>query len=428
MKPPFAGTSSPPVPRRERAGSRYTGLVVFDVDGVLYRKVFLLQLARRTGLKNYLRTLFLGLQYYRGAIRFEALVKRVLRMVRGVEAYRAREIAARIRRSRNIEQTFRLLHQEGYYISLMSAGIPDFILRDLCMELGADHYAGLNVGEVDGRLTVRNVTLQPKQDQVRSLLRELGLDWNQVVAVADDPNNVDLIRKSRLGIGFNPSMAIRRYADVVVDGYNLLELVPFIVPEDRLPPHVTSSIHSMKREVYRKFIHFLGVPLPFLAAVNQDLIFFLLLGVILVYSFSEGLRYVGFHLPVVSHVTRRARRLSEFKGFIMGPVSLTVGILASVTLFGPNAYIPAVLIVCISDSLSGLVGQRFGTRVLPCWQRTLEGSAAFYLSALAILLFFLPLGQALLLGLVPTVIELLSPHDLDNLFIPVGTALVLTLV
>ncbi|MFW6181950.1 MAG: diacylglycerol/polyprenol kinase family protein, partial [Spirochaetota bacterium] len=192
--------------------------------------------------------------------------------------------------------------------------------------------------------------------------------------------------------------------------------------------HVSSSLHSMKREVYRKLIHFMGVPLPFLAALNRDLIFFLLLGVIMVYSLSEGLRYMGFHFPVVSHVTRRARRLSEFRGFIMGPVSLTVGILASVILFPPRVYLPAVLIVCISDSLSGLVGRRFGAHVLPCWKRTLEGSAAFYLSAMAILLFFLPVGQALLLGLVPTVIELLSPHDLDNLFIPLGTALVLGVV
>lgn len=398
---------------------------MFDVDGVLFRKVFLIQVARRTGMKNYFKTLFLGFQYYTGSIRFEALVKRGLRMVRGMEAARARVIAGRIRRSKNIEQTFHLLHREGYFVSIMSAGIPNFILSELCAELGADHWAGLEVPVREGRMATDRIVIRSKREQVRELLKELSLEWEQVVSVADDPNNVDLIRKSRVGIGFNPSLVIRRYADVVVDGYDLLELMPFIVPESRLPRHITKSIYSMKRELYRKFIHFLGVPLPFLAALNRDLIFTLLMAAIFIYSFSEGLRYVGFHFPLVSHVTRKARRLSEFRGFIMGPVSLTVGILVTVMLFGPRVYIPAVLIVCISDSLSGLLGKTFGRHSLHFYRRTAEGSTAFFLSAAAILLFFLPPGPALLVGFLSTAIELISPYDLDNLFIPVGTAILL---
>lgn len=397
------------------------------MDGVLYRKVFLLQLARRSGLWNYLRTLFLGFQYYRGAIDFEALVKHILKMIRHMDPERAREVAANSGRSRNIEQTFSLLHGEGYYISLISAGIPDFILRELCAELGADHCSGLNVTEAEDRLEVSRIKLRSKKDLVRDLLKQLNLEWNQVIAVADDPNNVEIIRKSRLGIGFNPSFVIRRYADVVVDGYDLLDIVPFIVPEERIPPHLNRSSSAMKRELYRKLIHFMGVPLPFLAAINRDVIFFTLLGLIVLYSFSEALRFVGVHFPLISHVTLRARRLSEFRGFILGPVSLTVGILACVLLFRPQVYIPALLIVCVSDSVSALIGVKYGKHQIVL-RRTLEGTAAFYVSALFILVFFLPPGSVLLIALVPTLIELFSPHNLDNLFVPLGTALVLTLV
>jgi dolichol kinase len=84
---------------------------------------------------------------------------------------------------------------------------------------------------------------------------------------------------------------------------------------------------------------------------------------------------------------------------------------------------PAILIVCVSDSVSSLVGRKFGNIRLPLYDRTLEGSVAFYIASLAILVFFLPLRQALLTSLVPTVLELIMPNYLDNLLIPIGTAL-----
>jgi phytol kinase len=407
---------------------RYRKLAVFDVDGVLFRNIFLMRIAWHTGIRNYFRTLYLGFRYFTNSISFDSLMKQCLRLIGDVESGKARAVAARIRRSRNIAETFTVLHREGYYISLMSAGIPDFILKDLCDEFGADHYTGLNVEIRDGRMRTSSVSIRPKLETVKILLERLSLDWKDVVTIADDPNNIDIIMRSSLGIGFNPSKAIRRYADIVIDGYNMLELLPFTVPEERLPREMRKSSHSARRELYRKTIHFLGVPLPFLAYMNEKVIFLALMGVIFLYSLSEILRYFGFHFPFLSHVTKQAKRLSEIRGFIVGPISLTVGILLTILFFMPGAYIPAVLIVCISDSISGLVGRRFGRHALGLFNRTLEGSAAFYISAVLILLFFMPLQAAVVAAFIPTCLELVSPYDLDNALIPLGTAAALSLL
>jgi dolichol kinase/phosphoserine phosphatase len=387
-----------------------------------------MRIAWATGFRNYLKILYLGFRYFINSISFDSLMKQCLRLMGQVKSSKARAVAARMKRSRNIAETFAVLHREGYYISLMSAGIPNFILEDLCEEFGADHFAGLDAVVENGRMSARHITFSPKTETVKALLKALGLDWSDVVAIADDPNNMDIILKSSLGIGFNPSRTIRRYADIVIDGYNLFEILPFMVPEERLPRDLHESTHSTRREMYRKFIHFLGVPLPFLAYLNEKLIFFVLLGVIFVYSLSEFLRYMGFHFPFFSHITKKAKRLSEIRGFIMGPVSLTVGILLTIAFFEPVAYLPAVLVVCISDSLSGLVGKKFGRHPLHIYRRTLEGTAAFYLSAACILVFFLPLPLVPVAALIPTALELISPYDLDNLLIPLGTAAALHLI
>jgi dolichol kinase len=316
-----------------------------------------------------------------------------------------------------------ILHERGYFISLISSGIPEYILENLAREIGADHFSGLDTETTNGRITVNQLNVRPKEEIVGELLLQLNLTWHDVASVVDDPNNLMLMRKSRIGVGFNPSRVIRRYADVVVDGYNMLEIIPHIIPEDQLPERISLKNQLFKRELYRKTIHFLGVPIPFLAYLHKPAVAVALSAVILMYVFSEVFRTIGFHFPFVSHITKRSERITETRGFIIGPVSLTAGILITLFTFSANIYIPAILIVCISDSISGLVGRRLGKLQLPFYGRTVEGAVAFYITSLAILLFYLPPHQAAITALVPTVIELLTPAYLDNLLIPIGTAL-----
>jgi len=408
-----------------KKGSGYRGLVIFDVDGVLFRNIFLMRIARFSGFKNYMKTLLLGWRYYMDSISFESLLRGVLGLIKNFDALKAQDVATKMRKSTNIKKTIDILHQHNYFISIMSSGIPDFILKNLSEEINADHYSGLKVEIEGGLIKTEGITIRPKEEIVNELLKELGLTWKNVISIVDDPNNLLLIKKSNPGIGFNPSRIIRKNADVVIDGYNFLELIPYIVPEEGLPPQLKKSTHSLRREFYRKIIHFMGVPIPFLANLNRSLIQYLLLGIIIIYTISEGLRYIGFHFPVISGITKKAQRYTETRGFILGPISLTVGILLPLLFFPPSIYIPSILIVCISDALSGLIGKRFGRITLPFYNRTVEGSLLFYASTFTILLFFLPLRPALIIAIIPTIIELVSPYNLDNLILPSITALLL---
>jgi len=223
---------------------QYNGLAVFDVDGVIFRSVFLIRIARSTGLKNYFKTLLLGWRYYTSAISFEELLTAVLRITENFDVKKALDIADRMRRSRHIKETFELLRREGYFISLMSSGIPNFILKKLAKDYGADHFTGLDAKIENGRVSIDSRPGKKKETVLNSLMTELGLGWQDVVVVADDPNNLAIIQKSRIGIGYNPSRIIRKNADIVIDGYNLLELIPYIIPEDQLPTRLSRAKYS----------------------------------------------------------------------------------------------------------------------------------------------------------------------------------------
>jgi dolichol kinase len=82
--------------------------------------------------------------------------------------------------------------------------------------------------------------------------------------------------------------------------------------------------------------------------------------------------------------------------------------------------------VSISDSLSALLGMKFGkTCIFNLKNRTLEGSAAFLISSLVILLLTVPVQIALPAAVLATSLELIPIYNLDNLLITPGVSLFL---
>jgi len=414
---------------KKRISPDYTGLVVFDVDGVILQDIFLKKIVKYRSIINYLKMLMLGFRYYRKKITFSTLLDKGYRLAEGIDVQKAHALADEIKRATHIHETVNILHKEGYYVSLISAGIPNFILRDLSKEIGADHCNGINI-KVKGSTFV-GVPPQgiSKVKVVEKLLKRLGMGWENVVSVADDPNNLELLKKSGLGIGFNPAREVRQNVDVVVDGHDFLEIIPYIIPEKKLPQHISREYYSWKREIFRKSIHFLGCAFPFLAVINKSITLYLLLITIIGYIISEILRFTGISLSPFSHITRRALRHSENSGLIFGPISLGIGIALTIYLFDFKIYTPAVLIVSISDSLSALVGKRFGkVYILGMKNKTLQGTIAFFISAFLILITMYPLSVALITAIFASLIELLPYPILDNLLIPLGTAFFLHFV
>lgn len=100
-------------------------------------------------------------------------------------------------------------------------------------------------------------------------------------------------------------------------------------------------------------------------------------------------------------------------------------------------YIAPVAILALADSLSALIGMRFGSKFYKVvnGSKTLEGSLAFFLTAAVAAFITLSLLTsasfshitmvALIAAIAATAFEGMSWGGLDNLFVPVGTLLVL---
>lgn len=186
-----------------------------------------------------------------------------------------------------------------------------------------------------------------------------------------------------------------------------------------------SRTQEIQTELLRKAIHLMVGVTPSLAALSLPLTEGLLIAGLLVYTVAESLRLEGRTLPVITRLTRAASRTRDRNRAVLGPITLGLGALLCLMLYPEPAASVGIYALAFGDGLSSIVGKLFGRIHLPfTGGKTLEGSLAafvaiFWAAWLASRDPILALGVAF----TGTLLEALPLEDLDNLVIPLGTAL-----
>jgi dolichol kinase len=167
---------------------------------------------------------------------------------------------------------------------------------------------------------------------------------------------------------------------------------------------------------------------PLLANWNMIVTVMLLCSGILYYVVNEASRIAGHRNGLISRMTILASRPVE-QGFVWGPVTLGLGALAALLYYPNPAATVAIYALAFGDGLASLVGRFWGgRRIFINGEKTLVGSiaclAAVFVSSWLVLED--PL-LALATAVVATILELVPLRDLDNLIIPLGTGLFVTL-
>ena len=180
------------------------------------------------------------------------------------------------------------------------------------------------------------------------------------------------------------------------------------------------------REIVRQLIH-----LCFGLGIAALVLFFdhALVIAVLATGFLVGLVLVdlilrGYRIPIVSPLVQYGDRCDPLPG--KGAFFFGVSTLACTILFPVSIVVPALVALAVLDSVTTIVGIRFGRHRIhngKSWEGTLSGIAV----TLLLLLPLLSLPGALSAAVVAGLIELFSPVD-DNLVLPVGVCILLTLV
>ena len=182
-----------------------------------------------------------------------------------------------------------------------------------------------------------------------------------------------------------------------------------------------NQLVSLRKEFFRKAIHICTAFVPFLLHLGRipTLICLFLAGFF--YIVAETCRFNGHEIPLISDITRAAARKRDENKFVLGPVTLVCGILASALLWDENAATVGIFALALGDGLASLAGKTFGKIRVPYTHgKTVEGSltcfAAIFSSTFAVTD---DCALSLLIATTGALIEVLPLKDFDNVLIPV---------
>jgi len=409
--------------------TRRTGLIVFDVEGVLVSKKRFLYFAvgRTLRFSQFLWIVFYGFLYEVGLISLKNALSYVFKFFKGMQVRELMSLYKQIPAIPKAGEMFRELRSEGWATALISSGLPDVVVKDLGLSLGADYSFGIELeiqgnamtGEISGDV----IEEKGKLKVLRSILAKEELLPEDCVVIADDRNNLPLFLPQAFKIGYNPDFLVSVKADVVLSG-KLTEILPVIRRESKPTIRVPTG-----NEIVRETIHASGFFVPIIAVLLGLFPTSVLISVItLLYALSEVKRMERASFPVVSSVTRAAATQPEQYEFATAPMFFALGILLTLLLFPSPVSSVAIAAFALGDSTASLFGGTFGKRTLPFNKgKTLEGSVSCFFFAFCGAIFFTTPTFALLAAVATTTIESLPWPLNDNLVTPLLTGLVLVL-
>jgi phosphoserine phosphatase len=201
----------------EGIARRSKRLVVMDVDSTLIQDEIIDLLAAEAGQAEEVATI--TRQVMAGELDFsEALTARVAAL-EGLPIAALESVAERIQLTPGARTFVRTLKKMGMKIGIVSGGFTWFTDR-LASDLGLDH-AYANELEVEdqhltGRIVGAPVDRARKAEILTEIARREAIALDQVVAIGDGANDLDMLATAGLGIAFNAKPVVRDAAHSAV--------------------------------------------------------------------------------------------------------------------------------------------------------------------------------------------------------------------
>jgi len=412
-------------------------IIAFDVDGVIIQGFWLYRVIARYGLLRAIAFGVLGILYEARIMGVASFMRFAYRLLKDAPKEWLIRMTDQVYLIRGVKKTFRILKQQGHIIALLSSGIPDFAVARLATTLGAHFASGIRVeihqGLLTGHIAALDCRGQSKVEALKDIINAHNLHSYEVIAVANDRNNIPLFQYAHLAVGFRPDPVVRRFVRRVVAIPDLRALLPVIAaPTVRVP-----IPRRLSQEIIRQLLHASAVLIPILWLWDSSwhlFIYFLVGSLSLLFALSEVLRSYGIQIPIISKLVLAAGREEEIDRYVFSPLYFAAGVTIPLLIFGtifnlPNIAAASVIAFLIGDAFSTIGGKFLGRHHYPFNpQKTIEGSLIGFSIAFIVLLFFASPALALLSTVIAALIELLPlPLD-DNLAVPILTSLILSLL
>jgi phosphoserine phosphatase len=212
--------------QRETLTRRNKRLIVMDMDSTLIQQEVIDELAVTLGVQREVSAI--TERAMNGELDFDQSLRERVRLLKGTPAATLKTVLDRIKLTPGAEELVRVLKRLGYRTAVISGGFIE-VVEPIRSQLGLD-YAFANSLEVhDGVLTGEVVGTIVNRQRKAELLEQIAqmerIELDQVIAVGDGANDLDMLDRAGLGIAFNAKRAVQEQAHAAINQNSLMSIL-----------------------------------------------------------------------------------------------------------------------------------------------------------------------------------------------------------
>lgn len=212
--------------QRETLTRRNKRLIVMDMDSTLIQQEVIDEIAVALNVQD--KVSAITARAMNGELDFDASLRERVRLLAGTPASTLEKVLASIKLTPGAEELVRVLKRLGYRTAVISGGFIE-VVEPIQKRLGLDYaFAnrleikdGVLTGEVVGTIVNR----QRKAELLESIAKLERIELDQVIAVGDGANDLDMLHRAGLGIAFNAKRTVQEQAAAAINQTSLTSIL-----------------------------------------------------------------------------------------------------------------------------------------------------------------------------------------------------------
>lgn len=204
--------------QRENVYRRAKRLVVLDMDSTLTQGEVIDELAARHGVGQEVARITERAMH--GELDFEQALRARVKLLEGLSVTTLSDVRTRIQLTPGGHDLLHALKKLGYRIAVISGGFTyftDWLKQQLGLDYAYANELEMRDGKLTGRLRGLIVDARRKADLLETIAQGEGISLDQVIAVGDGANDLQMLKRAGLGIAFNPKRSLRESAEHTLD-------------------------------------------------------------------------------------------------------------------------------------------------------------------------------------------------------------------
>ena len=205
-------------------------MVVMDMDSTLVSTEAIDELARAAG--KYKQVQAITKQAMNGKLDFNRSLQRRVALLKGLPEKSLEKAVKNMQLNRGAKRLIKVLNHLGYHIGVVSGGFTQFtdhLAKTLKLDFSFANQLEIKAGKLTGNVTGTIINAEGKARILESMAKSRGISTDQVIAIGDGANDLQMLSCAGMGIAFHAKDIVRKQAHTTIGKHAGLDSILYLL-------------------------------------------------------------------------------------------------------------------------------------------------------------------------------------------------------